>query len=277
MVVIHLRLLTRHIGYLHIYYDYTFVRIKVARKITHHLPMDSMPDISDASPTDQASPTPPNARAVMVGAALQRARDLTRRTRKECAEAIGVTTARVGAYESGEREPTLPELEALAGFLRVPAELILRGDAQAVEAQFLPRDDAADAMQLRTRIIGLKLMMARLSKGVSIEATAAAAGLKPRRLEELEAGERDIPLTTLETLSAYLGVTTSELLDLGVDEPPEQAQTVTALTQLPEPVRQLINDPNAEAYVNTAVQLHTLPADELEQMGQSLVRLAEII
>lgn len=239
--------------------------------------MDSMPDISDASPTDQASPTPPNARAVMVGAALQRARDLARRTRKECAEAIGVTTARVGAYESGEREPTLPELEALAGFLRVPAELILRGDAQAVEAQFLPRDDAADAMQLRTRIIGLKLMMARLSKGVSIEATAAAAGLKPRRLEELEAGERDIPLTTLETLSAYLGVTTSELLDLGVDEPPEQAQTVTALTQLPEPVRQLINDPNAEAYVNTAVQLHTLPADELEQMGQSLVRLAEII
>ncbi len=208
---------------------------------------------------------------------MQRARELARHTRKECAEAVGVTTARIGAYESGESEPTLPELETFATFLRMSVELLLKSDIQAIEAQFLPRDDVADAMQLRTRIIGLKLMMARLSKGDSVETTAMAVNLKPSYLEELEAGERDFPLTTLEKLGTYLGVTTSELLDLGVDESPEQIQTATVIDHLPPSVRQLMNNPKAEAYVNTAVQLHNLPADELEQMGYSLVRLSEMI
>ena len=104
-----------------------------------------------------------------------------------------------------------------------------------------------------------------------------AVNLKPSYLEELEAGERDFPLTTLEKLGTYLGVTTSELLDLGVDESPEQIQTATVIDHLPPSVRQLMNNPKAEAYVNTAVQLHNLPADELEQMGHSLVRLSEMI
>ena len=233
-----------------------------------------MPDMQDA----QETPAPPSStRAALVGGAMQRARELARRTRKECAEVVGVTTARIGAYESGEREPTLPELETFATFLRMSVELLLKSDIQAIEAQFLPRDDVADAMQLRTRIIGLKLMMARLSNGDSVETTAMAVNLKPSYLEELEAGERDFPLTTLEKLGTYLGVTTSELLDLGVDESPEQIQTATVIDHLPPSVRQLMNNPKAEAYVNTAVQLHNLPADELEQMGYSLVRLSEMI
>jgi transcriptional regulator with XRE-family HTH domain len=229
-----------------------------------------MPDISDELEIVPETLPKNMPRKALVGALLREAREHMRQTRRECAEMLGITTARFGAYESGEHEPTLPEIEMLATLWRIPALVLLSDSADQLEAHLALPQNVPEAMQLRSRIIGIKLAQARLNKGETLDQTAKQVGISPRRLEDFERGDRDAPLTTLEALGKHLNLSLKEMLDLGGDEIP-------TIAQLPEPVRALVADPNASGYLDTAVRLRTLPASEIAQLGQALVKLSEIV
>lgn len=57
-----------------------------------------------------------------LGVLILDARLATRRSVKECAEALGVSPETFTSYENGETAPSLPQLEALAYFLDLPLE-----------------------------------------------------------------------------------------------------------------------------------------------------------
>ncbi|MGH7250636.1 MAG: helix-turn-helix domain-containing protein, partial [Nitrospiraceae bacterium] len=59
--------------------------------------------------------------------------------------------------------------------------------------------------------IGSHIQTWRLSRGLSVPAVAAKAGLPARLLEAIECGELDPSASTLETLASALGVPTSWL------------------------------------------------------------------
>ena len=55
-----------------------------------------------------------------LGLLIRDARMAERRSIKECADAIGVKPGLFRAYEEGRRSPSLPELETLVYYLKLP-------------------------------------------------------------------------------------------------------------------------------------------------------------
>ena len=55
-----------------------------------------------------------------LGLLIRDARMAERRSIKECADAIGVKPGLFRAYEEGRRSPSLPELETLVFYLKLP-------------------------------------------------------------------------------------------------------------------------------------------------------------
>ncbi len=79
----------------------------------------------------------------MVGALLRQERQKAGRTQKECAKEIAVPSSRISAYERGQTDLPLAELEVLAEFLRVPLESFL-ADEHGPIARKLRRDRALE-------------------------------------------------------------------------------------------------------------------------------------
>ncbi len=55
-----------------------------------------------------------------LGLLIRDARTAERRSIKECADAIGIKPGLFRAYEEGRRAPSLPELETLVYYLKLP-------------------------------------------------------------------------------------------------------------------------------------------------------------
>ncbi len=81
----------------------------------------------------------------------------------EVGEAVGVSASAIGAYERGQREPTLALLLALADYFQVSADVLL-GRAQ------LPQDGRAASLARKTRETDISVSL-RLAPGPSEIAT----------------------------------------------------------------------------------------------------------
>lgn len=67
-----------------------------------------------------------------------------RLTQREVAEAVGVATGTVTAWEAGKQRPEGENLEKLAAFFRVPPELIVHGDSKTGTPPLHVREAAAE-------------------------------------------------------------------------------------------------------------------------------------
>jgi len=115
----------------------------------------------------------------------------------------------------------------------------------------------------------------RLSRGLSIPAVAAKAGLPAHLLEAIEAGELDPPASTLETLASALGVPTSWLF---VDPKHLELLTADADENSPEPPGNEAVDPVIERILLGAHQereLYVLLTTLLQSGEPKLVKAAE--
>ena len=61
-------------------------------------------------------------RAKKLGILIKDARLSNGKTMKECGEAIGVSGSTISSYEKGKSSPSLPELEMLSFYLKIPIE-----------------------------------------------------------------------------------------------------------------------------------------------------------
>ncbi len=73
-------------------------------------------------------------RRKILGVLLQGARLKVGRTKKECAQALGIRPSLITAYEEGRKDISLPELEVLAYFLGVPLMHFWSDGDAAIEA-----------------------------------------------------------------------------------------------------------------------------------------------
>ena len=212
-----------------------------------------------------------------IGLLIRRAREIAGRSRKDCAAFLGITQATLAAYEAGQREPSLPELEGLAYYLRAPVQALL--DESSSSALMAPRVNfsIAEIIELRSHIIGARLKQARLSKSLSAKEVAAAAGMTPAKLAAYELGKRPVPVTELEALLSQLGLTLDEMLDIGIGPLGESQQFYAQharLDALPSDVREFVADPGALSYLRTAMRLRNLPHEEVRAAGQALMELS---
>ncbi|MDY6876254.1 MAG: helix-turn-helix transcriptional regulator [Chloroflexota bacterium] len=208
----------------------------------------------------------------IVGLLLRDAREKARKTKRECATALGVSTHTITAYEEGRKPVSLPELEVLAYILDAPITLFWERDPELVmEEKPLPLQEV---LALRHRIVGALLCQARLEAGVSQKELAEVVGCSSSRLSAQEHGEQPIPLAELELLAQYLHLPMEYFLDNQegpVGEWHRQQDVWRRLHELPREVQEFVIQPINIKYLEVAMKLAQMPAGGLRAIAEGLL------
>lgn len=209
----------------------------------------------------------------MIGVLLRDARVRAGRTKKECANWLGVPVSTITAHEEGRKPASLPELEALAFFLNVPVQHFWEPNAQLLSEASIP--PVQEILTVRHRVIGTLLQQARKEAGKSRKDLAQSLGCSVRRIAAYEQGEQPIPLAELEILAATLNRPIEYFLDssglIGKWEAEQRA--FRAFRQLPPEIQEFVSRPINRSYLEIAMKLAEMPAGALRQIAEGILEI----
>ena len=140
-----------------------------------------------------------------LGLLIRDARMAERRSIKECADAIGIKPGLFRAYEEGRRAPSLPELETLVYFLRLPISHFWGNETKSDASSAMESVDMSQLIALRQRMIGALLRQERTNANLSIRHIATETGISQSKLKSYELGERAITVPELESILGVMG------------------------------------------------------------------------
>ncbi len=212
-------------------------------------------------------------RTKKLGVLIRDARLAARRSPEDCAKAMGVTRGIFRSFEEGKRAPTLPQLELLAFYLKLPIEHFwskasLSGEQPAPEPLDMPR-----LVELRQRMIGALLRQERTKASMSVKALSEETGIPAARIKAYELGERPIPLPELEILISSLTSRIENFFDQGgpigqwiVDE-----KSIRQFLELPKDLQAFVCQPVNRPYLDLARKLSDMSNDQLRSVAEGLL------
>jgi len=208
----------------------------------------------------------------IIGLLLRDAREQARKTKRECAAALGISTGTITAYEDGRKPVSLPELEVLAYVLNTPiARFWEQNPKLATKEDPLPLQEV---LALRHRIVGALLRQTRLEAGISQKELAKILGCSTSRLSAYEYGERPIPLTELDALAHHLHLPLEYFLDDREGPVGEWHRLKEAwhhFRELPREVQEFVTQPINIKYLEVAMKLARMPAGGLRTIAEGLL------
>ncbi len=209
----------------------------------------------------------------ITGILLRDARERAGRTKRECAAVLGVPTSTITAYEEGRKPISLPELEVLAYYLKVPVSRFWEPAPDLGEEEQEEPLPVQDVLSLRHRIVGALLRQARLEAGLSQKELAAEVGCSSRRLSDYEYGERPIPLAELEIMARRLGLPLEHFLDEEgpIGEWHRQQRIWQRFLKLPPEIQEFVVRPANIKYLEIAAELERMSVDRLRAIAEGLL------
>ena len=212
-------------------------------------------------------------RAKKLGILIRDARSALRRTIKECAEAIGVTPGIFKAYEEGRKAPSLPELETLVYFLKIPIDHFWGSESISDEMELPEELDLPRLVAIRHRMIGAFLRQERMDASLSMKAVAEQIGISTKRLKSYELGERPIPLPELEALLRILDGKIETFFDQGgpIGQWIKQQKSKQQFAQLPAELQEFVCQPVNRPYLELARKLSEMSTDKLRSVAENLL------
>jgi len=216
-----------------------------------------------------------NIRAKKLGVLIRDARLSAQKSIEECAQSVAITDSLLLEYEYGEKSPSLPEIEILANFLKVPLEHFWGRDTFSKTAPMPRFQDSARLIQIRQRIIGALIRQARLQTGLTIDELANKTGLTPVILNAYELGEVPVPFPLLETFAILLDKPLRDFLDktgqAGVWA--GQQQAVQVLMEMPAGLQSFITKPINQPYLELAQRLSEMSVEKLRAVAEGLLEI----
>jgi len=213
-------------------------------------------------------------RAKKLGVLLKDARMVAGKSLKDCAAVLGVTSRTMGAYEQGEKSPSLPELEVLAYFLDVPmAHFGGQSSRSTGVADKIAVSNLIRLVPLRGKIVGALLKKARTEAEVARQDLAGAIGITTRRLTSYENGDNLIPLPELEGLANFLGIPMEIFRDRSgvVGKWAAQQESIQQFLDLPEDLQDFVTKPVNRPFLGIAQRLSGMSVEELRAIAEGLL------
>jgi transcriptional regulator with XRE-family HTH domain len=212
-------------------------------------------------------------RTKKLGVLIRGARLAARRTVRECADAMGISRAALMAYEEGQRAPSLPELEVLVFYLRVPLRHFWGNQAVSDTVLVSGTLDLQALMSVRQRLIGALLRQERTRADMSIKDVAANTGITPARLKAYELGERPIPLPELEIILGLLGSRVENFFDQNgpVGRWLTGQELIGKFLELPEEMKDFVSQPVNRPYLELAMKLSEMSKERLRSVAEGLL------
>ena len=212
-------------------------------------------------------------RAKKLGILIRDARLASRRSAKECAEAISVTNGTFKAYEEGRKAPSLPELETLVYFLELPIDHFWGSESLSDAPARIDEFDLPRLTELRHRMIGALLRQERMNASLSMKHVAGETGISTGRLKRYEMGERPIPLPELEIILKVLGGRVETFFDQGgpIGQWMSQQKAIQQFLDLPLELQTFVCQPINKPYLELARKLSEMSTDKLRSVAEDLL------
>lgn len=209
-----------------------------------------------------------------LGVLIRDARLAERRSINECAEAIGVKPGIFRAYEEGRRSPSLPELETLVYFLRLPISHFWGRDIKS-DAPSMPttQTDILRLMALRQRMIGALLRQERTNVNMTVRQLAEKSGIGSGRITAYELGERPIPVPELETMLNVLGSRIETFFDQNgpVGQWLNTQRDLQKFSELSPEMQDFVSQPVNRPYLELAMKLSGMSREKLRSVAEGLL------
>jgi transcriptional regulator with XRE-family HTH domain len=214
-------------------------------------------------------------RAKKLGILLRDARLAAGKSLKDCGEAIGMSGSTMGAYEKGERSPSLPELEMLAFFLQVPLSHFWQDQILETEEMILDELQVEHALILRNRAIGKILESKREQLGLTYKEIDEQTEISPRRMKKFENGDNAPSLPELELLTKTLGISLRDFRehDTVVGQWIAAQAGISEYLKLPTDVQLFVTNPGNIPFIQLAEKLARLSAEDLRDVAEGLLEI----
>ncbi|MBW8011380.1 MAG: transcriptional regulator [Chloroflexi bacterium] len=214
-------------------------------------------------------------RSKKLGVLLLDARLAAGKSKKECGQAIGVTSSTIGSYERGVKSPSLPELEILAFFLGIPIEHFWGDEIKSDDPHPTQNLHVEQLLNLRKGIIGALLRQARSDANLSRKDISQQTGISSRTIKKYETGERPIPLPELETLSISLNYTLQEFSNHQgpVSDWISEQRAIQGFLSLPIELKEFVGKPINHPYVELAQRLSEMSVAQLRSVAEGLLEI----
>lgn len=208
-----------------------------------------------------------------LGLLIRDARLAERRSIKECSDAMGVKPGVFRAYEEGRRAPSLPELEALVYFLKLPIHRFWGNETISDTPSQMESADVIRLISLRQRMIGALLRQERTNANMSIRQLASETGISQSRLKSYELGERPISVPELEIILSVLGTRMEVFFDQSgpVGEWMNSQLAMQKFLELPEDVQNFVCRPVNRPYLELAMKLSEMSREKLRSVAEGLL------
>ena len=209
-------------------------------------------------------------RTKMLGAMLRDARTKAGKSIHETANWLEISPSTLTSFEMGRKAISLPELELLSCYFRVPIEPFLHLDAV--------RTDPAAAIKtrmwvtLRQRIIGIFLKQSREELGRSLKEISEETGFPAARVSAYERGMRPIPIPELEALLTVLGQPIEKLnsTDGHVGRGLLEQRLLMQISDFPLDVLRFLTEEDSLTYLDLALRLKSISAEKLRGLTEGL-------
>ncbi len=212
-------------------------------------------------------------RAKKLGLLIRDARTSERRSVKECAEAIGVKAGVFRAYEEGVRSPSLPELETLVYYLKLPITRLWASDVRSDAPSPIESLDMPRLISLRQRIIGALLRQERTNANVSLRHIMNETGIPQARLKAYELGTKAIPVPELEVILMVVGSRIETFFDQSgpVGQWMTSQNAMQKFLDLPAELQDFVCQPVNRPYLDLAMKLSSMSKEKLRSVAEGLL------
>lgn len=209
-------------------------------------------------------------RAQMLGNLIRDARLYAGREPEETAVVLGLMPETYEQVETGSHAISLPELEVLALFLKVPM-----GYFWGRDELITPRPvDYQSLIALRHRVIGVLLRQLRLQARQSPQDVADLLGVPLATVTAYESGNTAVPYLHLEQISRHLNIPITYFVDdqhgpLGRHEAEQRLQKI--FSELGPDMQAFLTNPTNVTYMQTAKILSEMDVQRLRQVAESIL------
>ena len=212
-------------------------------------------------------------RTKKLGLLIRDARMADRRTIKECADSIGVKPGLFRAYEEGRRAPSLPELETLVYYLKLPISRFWGREVISETPSPVESLDLTRLIALRQRMIGALLRQERINSNVSLKRVTDELGISQARMKSYELGERAIPVPELESILTVMGSRIETFFDQNgpVGQWMSNQKAMQKFLDLPEEIQDFVCQPVNRPYLELAMKLSDMSRERLRSVAEGLL------
>ncbi len=208
-----------------------------------------------------------------LGLLIRDARTAERRSIKECADAIGIKPGLFRAYEEGRRAPSLPELETLVYYLKLPILQFWGNETRADATSPMDLLDTARLISLRQRMIGALLRQERNNVNMSIRHLSTETGITQARLKAFELGERAIPVPELESILTVMGSRIETFFDQSgpVGQWMTSQRAMQKFLELSDEMQNFVCQAVNRPYLELAMKLSSMSREKLRSVAEGLL------